>query len=97
MIKVNYANYTTKHMGFGDRFRGVIAEAPDTILPQLGTGLLYYKAFHMIGDKKIKMMDKKFRKLLAGKYNKNTMKMMSFRHKYIVLLNRNRSRYPHTY
>jgi hypothetical protein len=85
-------------MNFGSRFKGLIAEAPAFSLTSIAHDMPpYYKVFHLVSSEKIKKIQNKYKKLLAGKFDKEVLEWLPEKKKYTLDLNDLGPRYPSTY
>jgi hypothetical protein len=85
-------------MNFGSRFKGVITEAPAFDITQISLDMLaYYKVFHLVSDKKIKKVQKKYKKFAAGKLDTDILDWLPAKMKYTLDLNNLGPRYSDTY
>jgi hypothetical protein len=84
-------------MNFGSRFKGVITEAPALEITQISLDMLaYYKVFHLVSAKKIKKVEKKYKKFVAGKFT-DILEWMPAKMKWTLDLNDLGPRYSDTY
>jgi hypothetical protein len=85
-------------MNFESRFKGLIAEAPAFNLTMITFNTpAYYKIFHLVSAEKIKKIQNKYEKFLAGKFDNDLLKWLPAKKKYSLDLNDLGPRYPSTY